>query len=68
MRILERPILTHIACMDIFRDIFDETGERLCWLHVSKARLLPLGDVCGIIARILDRLVMHSDVYWVMAQ
>ncbi len=51
-------------CMRRFNDTYDAAFMRLRWFHASKARLLPLGDVCGVIAAVLGDLVSPADVYW----
>ncbi len=68
-RMIEEIYPFHRLCLERdFNNAYDAAIIRAGWHHVSKARLLPLGDVCSIIATILGDLIKPADVYWVMFQ
>ncbi len=58
----------HHDCLSRFSKVYNASSRPTGWYHVSKAHLLPLGDVCGVIARILNGLIRPSDVYLFMFQ
>ncbi len=65
---LERVSPICLNCMSLFDNICKALSAQVGWYHASKARLLPLGDVCGVIAQILSDLVEPADVYLAIYQ
>ncbi len=61
--VIEPYVICH-ECVCKFNKTYNATSAQLKLLHASKARLLPLGDVCGVIAAVLVNLVGPADVYW----
>ncbi len=66
-RLMHRIFPIHCKCMNAFHAVRDAVIVPVTWTYASRAYLLPLGDVCGVISRVLRRLVLTVDIYRAMS-